>query len=656
MQGMMRAIGCGLAATVLWSAGAFGEGAGSAPKPATSHTIEANEAVARSLPMEDQRDLDFAARGFIATMEDPVVKGEDGRVIWDFGAYDFLKQPAPPTVNPSLWRAAGILAQHGLFKVADHIYQVRGFDISVMTFIEGKSGWIVIDPLVSTEMAAAAYALVSKHLGTKPVHAVIYTHSHVDHYGGVRGVVDQADVESGKVQIIAPEGFLEHAVSENVIAGTAMGRRATFMFGILLPKGPEGQLSTGIGPAVSTGTVTLIPPTHSITHTGETLQIDGVTLEFQLTPGTEAPAEMNIFLPEWRALCLAENANSSMHNVLTLRGALVRDAKAWADYLGESIRLFADRTDVMFTSHFWPRWGHDEIVDYLTKHRDAYRYLHNETVRLMNEGYTGEEIAERIALPPVLAREWYNHGYYGTMSHNSKAVYQRYMGWYDGNPSSLNPLPPEEAARHYVDAFGGADAVIEKARVSYAAGDYRWVAEILKHVVFAEPDNETARELLADAYEQMGYQAESAPWRNIYLSGAMELRTGSHGRLPQAVGVDTVRSMASPLVFDLMAVRVDPARAEGLDVTVNLVFPDREEAYALTLANSVLNHEAGKQDGAAATLTSNRAAFLMVMAGMAKMPDLVAAGAITIEGDPQAVATLFGAMKNPKGDFPIVTP
>ena len=658
---MLRKIGCGLAATVLWSAGAMGEGTGSgdgvtAPKPATEKTIAANAAVASTLPFDDQRDEDFASRGFIATMADPVVTGADGRVVWDFSAYDFLKQPAPPTVNPSLWRTAAILARHGLFKVSDHIYQVRGFDISNITFIEGETGWIVIDPLLSTEMASAAYDLISSKIGLKPIHAVIYTHSHVDHYGGVRGVVDQADVDAGKVKIIAPEGFTEHAVSENVIAGNAMGRRATFMFGTLLPKGPEGQLSTGIGPALSTGTVTLIPPTDSIAETGQTMVIDGVTLEFQLTPGTEAPAEMNIFLPQWNALCLAENANGSMHNVLTLRGALVRDAKAWADYLGESARLFADRTDVMFTSHFWPRWGRDEIKDYITKHRDAYRFLHNETVRLMNEGYTGEEIAERIALPPVLAREWYNKGYYGTMSHNSKAVYQRYMGWYDGNPSSLNPLPPEAAAKHYVEAFGGADAVVEKARVSFAAGDYRWVVEILKHVVFAEPDHAAARELLADAYEQMGYQAESAPWRNIYLSGAAELRTNERVPLPRSVAIDTVRAMETPLLFDLMAVMIDPEKAEGKTLTVNMVFPEREEAFALTLANSVLGHETGAKEGAAATLTANRAAFLMVMTGMAKMQDMIASDAIRIEGDPQAVGAILSALKRPAADFAIVTP
>ncbi|MCW0183468.1 MAG: MBL fold metallo-hydrolase [Zavarzinia sp.] len=650
----MWKLGCGLAGAMLWAAAAQGEGA--APKPATPATIAANAAMAAGLPFEDVRDFDLSSRGFIADLAGQKIMTDDGKLVWDFTAYDFLKGPAPATVNPSLWRQAGLLARHGLFKVADHIYQVRGFDISNITFIEGKTGWIVIDPLISAEMARAAYGLVSKQLGEKPIHAVIYTHSHVDHYGGVRGIVEQADVDAGKVKVIAPHGFLEHAVSENVIAGNAMGRRATFMYGSFLPRGEQGQLSTGIGPGLSAGTVTIIPPTDEVTKTGQQMAIDGVTLEFQMTPGTEAPSEMNIYLPEWRALCLAENANASMHNILTLRGALVRDAKAWAEYLGESIRLYGDRADVMFTSHFWPRWGGAEINDFLVKHRDAYRYLHDQSVRLMNEGLTGEEIAEVIALPPVLAREWYNHGYYGTMRHNSKAVYQRYMGWYDGNPSSLDPLPPEEAAKHYVEAMGGVDAVIAKGQAAFDKGDYRWAAELLKHLVFTAPENEKAKALLADAYEQLGYQAESAPWRNIYLSGASELRNGERHGMGQAGGIDTVRSMPTGLLFDLMAVRLDPARAADKDVTLNLAFTDRNEQHHLVLRNSVLTREPGLADKAMATITGKRSAFLMVISGMAKMQDVVASGGLAVEGDPAALAAILGSLKVPAGDFAIVTP
>lgn len=625
-------------------------------KPATPATAAANAEVAAELPFEDRRDYELVEKGFIAAFDGRKITTEDGRLVWDFAALDFLKGEAPPTVNPSLWREAGLLARHGLFQVADHVWQVRGFDISNITFIEGKTGWIVIDPLLSAEMSKAALELVTAHLGRKPIHAVIYTHSHVDHYGGVRGIIDQADVDAGKVKVIAPQGFLEHAVAENVIAGNAMGRRASFMYANFLPKDAQGQLSTGIGPALSAGTVTLIPPTDEIRETGQRLVIDGVTLEFQMTPGTEAPSEMNLYLPDWRALCLAENANASMHNVLTLRGALVRDAKAWADYLGESIRLYGDRTDVMFTSHFWPRWGGAEITDYLTKHRDAYRYLHDQAVRLMNEGLTGEEIAETIELPPVLAREWYNRGYYGTMRHNAKAVYQRYMGWYDGNPSSLDPLPPEDAAKRYVEAMGGAEAVLAKGKAAFDAGDYRWAAELLKQLVFAAPEHEGARNLLADTWEQLGYQAESAPWRNIYLSGAAELRSGQRHGLSQAASLDTVRAMPSTLVFDLMAVRLDPAKAAGRDVTLNLDFTDRGEQHHLVLRNSVLNREPGLAPAAAATLTGKRSAFLMVMSGMAKLPDMIASGALKLDGDAAALGAVLGSLKAPVSDFAIVTP
>lgn len=625
-------------------------------KPATTYTLDANKQFLSTLPLDDRQEIEFAQRGFIAAPDEKMVKTAEGKVVWDFTAYDFLKGDAPDTVNPSLWRHSQSLAHYGLFKVADHIYQVRGFDIANITFLEGKTGWIVIDPLISTEVAKAAYDLVTKQLGAKPIHAVIITHSHADHYGGIRGIVAQADVDAGKVKVIAPEGFFEHAVSENVIAGNAMGRRASYMFGNFLPRNPQGQVSAGIGPALSAGTVTMIAPTDTITQTGQRMVIDGVTIEFQMTPGTEAPAEMNIFLPDWKALCLAENANASMHNVLTLRGALVRDAKAWADYLGEALRLYGDKTDVVFTSHFWPRWGQAEIADYLKKHRDAYRYLHDQAVRLMNEGFTGEEIAEQIALPPVLANEWYNHGYYGTMRHNSKAVYQRYMGWYDGNPSSLNPLPPTDVAGRYVEAMGGVDAALAKGQAAFDAGDYRWAAELLKHVVFAGPDNAKARNLLADTYEQLAYQAESAPWRNIYLSGALELRTGQRHGASAAAGLDTIKAMDSGLIFDLMAVRLDPAKADGKSVTVNLVFTDRNEQHTITVENSVLNHEVGAAPAAAVTLTGKRAAFLMVIAGMAKLGDVMATGAITAEGDAKAFEILVSLTKAPAPDFAIVTP
>jgi alkyl sulfatase BDS1-like metallo-beta-lactamase superfamily hydrolase len=645
-----------------WAVGLLAMAAGAAgaqtaaPKPATSFTRDANAAALTRLPMSDTQDFELADRGFIATAAEPQVKAADGKLVWDFTAYDFLKGEPPAEVNPSLWRQAQLLSRHGLYKVADHIYQVRGFDLANTTYIEGETGWIVIDTLLSAEMAKAAYDLVTKQLGEKPIHAVIFTHSHADHYGGIRGIVDQKDVDAGKVKIIAPEGFVEHAVSENVIAGNAMGRRASYMYGAFLPRGPQGQVSTGLGPALSAGAIGIMVPTDTITQTGQEMVIDGVRFQFQMTPGTEAPDEMNIYLPDWKALCMAENANATMHNILTLRGALVRDAKAWADYLDQSVALYGGKTDVMFASHFWPRWGQAEIVDFLGKHRDAYRYLHDEAVRLMNEGLTGEEIAEQIRLPDVLEREWYNHGYYGTMRHNAKAVYQRYMGWYDGNPSSLDPLPPVEAARRYVEAMGGPAAVLAKAQASFDQGDYRWVAELLKHLVFADPADAAARNLLADTYEQLGYQAEAGPWRNIYLSGASELRTGQTHGIGSTASADTVRSISSSLIFDLMAVRLDPAKAAGKTLSVNLVFDDREEKHILTVENSVLNHTEGSSAAAAATLTGKRGAFLLVMGGMAKLADVVATGAIKIEGDPKAFEAMLGMTSVPKPDFAIVTP
>ena len=415
----------------------------------------------------NRQDFDFAQRGFVGTRADPRITTTDGRLVWDLGAYDFLKGPAPATANPSLWRQAQLLSKAGLFKVTDGVWQVRGFDISSATFIQTRTGWIVVDPLTSAEAAKAAYDLVSDKLGKRPVVAMIYTHSHTDHFGGARGMIAQADVDAGRVRVIAPAGFLEHAVSENIIAGPAMARRAAYQFGTFLPKSAAGQVSSGIGQALSAGTQTLVPPTVSITRTGQELVIDAVRLQFQLTPGTEAPAEMNIYLPDLKALCMAENANASMHNVLTPRGALVRDAKEWADYLTESIRLYGDKSDVMFTSHAWPRFGRAVLNDYLGKHRDAYKYLHDQTVRLMNSGLTGPEIANRLKLPPALADEWYNRGYYGTLSFNSRAVYQRYMGWYDANPVHLAPLDPADESARYVAMMGGAEAVLAAARCDW---------------------------------------------------------------------------------------------------------------------------------------------------------------------------------------------
>ncbi len=456
--------------------------------------MEATEDAKRRVAADDRKDFDFAGRGFIATLDDPVIPRDDGKPAYDLSAYDYLDGEAPDTVNPSLWRHAQILTKHGLFQVADRIFQVRGFDVSTVSFIDAGTGWIVVDPLTTVEVARAALRLLFRHVAEKPVLAVVYSHSHVDHYGGVGGVTTAEDAAAGQVRIIAPEGFLHHAVSENIIAGPAMGRRARFQFGHTLRCCAEGEVTSGLGPRPSRGRLSLIAPTDTVTHTGQQITIGDVTMEFQLTPETEAPAEMNFYLPQFRAVFMAENANLTMHNLLPARGALVRDCKAWADYLTESIRLFADKSDVMFAAHGIPRFGQGEITAFLNSHRDAYKFLHDQTVRLMNTGLTSTEIAEVLRLPDVLAKQWFNRGYYGTMSHNSKAVYQRYLGWYDANPANLNPLPPEPLAKRYVEAMGGAQAVI---RLAEQSDDPRWAATLLNHVVFAGRNQYAGREALA---------------------------------------------------------------------------------------------------------------------------------------------------------------
>lgn len=608
------------------------------------------------LPFADRQDFDFASRGFVATRSDPLIKRADGGVAWDLNAFAFLKGEAPDSVNPSLWRQAQLLSMNGLFQVSDHIWQVRGFDLANITFIEGKTGWIIIDPLTTVETAKAALELANAKLGARPVVAVIYTHSHVDHFGGVRGVVDEKDVAAGKVRIIAPQGFLEEAVSENVIAGAAMTRRATYQFGYNLSPGPEGQISSGIGQAVAKGTISLIPPTESVDHTGQTTNVDGVDIEFQFTPGTEAPAEMNIYFPQWRVLCMAENANATMHNVLTPRGAVVRDAKVWADDLTESIALFGGRTDTLFTSHGWPRFGRQVIVDYLGSHRDAYKFLHDQTVRLMNEGYVGDEIADRIALPPVLAREWFNRGYYGTMSFNSRAVYQRYMGWYDANPVHLAPLEPADQAGRYVAAMGGADKVRALAEKAYADGDYAWAATLLNNVVLSAPGDKAAREQLAKVYDQMGFQAESSLWRNMYLTGAAELRGGAPSPTTSTGSLDIVRNLPSAMIFDLMAVRLNPKKVGDGAVSVIFAFPERDERFLITVRNQVLVARPAPADATAdATLTVPRALFLESLFTGKSLAGKVMSGEAKAEGDLGALQKLTSWFDPPKGSFPIIT-
>jgi len=615
-----------------------------------------DEARAR-VAADDRKDFEFAGRGFIATRADPVIKRPDGRTAFDLSAYGFLADEAPDTANPSLWRQAQILTQHGLFQVADRIWQVRGFDVSTVSFIDAGSGWIVVDPLTTVEVARAALELLTEHVATKPVLAVIYSHSHVDHYGGVGGVTTAADVAAGKVKVIAPEGFLEHAVSENIIVGPAMLRRARFQFGHTLACCAHGEMTSGLGPRPSAGTLSLIAPSDLVTHTGQEITVGDVTMVFQLTPGTEAPAEMNFHLPQFRAVFMAENANLTMHNLLPARGALVRDAKAWADYLTESIRLFGPVSDVMFAAHGIPRFGQAEITAFLTSHRNAYKFLHDQSVRLMNQGLTAPEIAEVLTLPETLRRQWFNRGYYGTMSHNSKAIYQRYLGWYDANPAHLNPLPPEPEAKRYVAAMGGAAAVTSLADQAVADGDLRWAATLLNHLVFADEGNKAAREKLAEVYTQLGFQAEAGTWRNIYLTGAQELRDGPV-RLPAGgFSPDVLSATTTPMLLDLAAVRVNPERAAERAFKINIELTDRAETHLITVEDGMMAHEQGVGDPAAgATVRLGRPDLLMTLIAGVPFAGRVASGDIVIEGDASLYAALVEMIEAPTPNFPIVTP
>jgi alkyl sulfatase BDS1-like metallo-beta-lactamase superfamily hydrolase len=624
---------------------------------ATVSTKELHDKLRAELPFNNRQDFEFAERGFIATRADKKITNASGSTVFDLDSYAFLQGEAPTTVNPSLWRQAQLITKHGLYKVHDRIYQVRGFDVSTVSFILTDSGYIVVDPLTSVEAARAAFELMTAHVGARPVRAVVYSHSHADHFGGVGGVTSEAEVKAGGVRVIAPEHFVEHAVSENIIAGTAMSRRARFQFGITLPRGPEGELTSGLGPGLSRGTISLIAPTDLVSKTGQEIVIDGVTLSFQLTPGTEAPAEMNFHLPQFRALFMAENANATMHNLLPARGALVRDAKAWADYLTEAIRLYGDSSEVMFAAHGIPRWGKEVVKDFISKHRDAYKYLHDQTLRLLNAGLVGSEIAENLELPQVLAHEWYNRGYYGTMSHNSKAIYQRYMGWYDANPASLQALPPVAASKHYIEAFGGADAVSTRADKAIAAGEYRWAAMLLDHVVFADPDNRAAREKLADIYTQLAYRAEAGTWRNIYLTGAQELRHGVIKLPPQSVSLDLIRATPTTMMLDFAAVRLNPERAAGKHLSINVVLPDVGEKHLITVANSVLVHEAGlTAEKADATVTMNRTDLTETLLVAVPVGLKTATGAIAVEGDGNAYAELVALIDPVDANFPVVTP
>ena len=626
-------------------------------KDASPHTQLHNAQV--SVP-NSQNDFDNAQRGFIAQWPGGRVEDEQGRMVYDISRYEFITQdsPSPSTVNPSLWRQAQLNVIHGLFEVAPNVWQVRGYDISNITFIAGDTGWVVIDPLTNENTARISLELANKHLGARPVTAVIYTHSHVDHFGGVLGVTTQADVDAGKCRVIAPEGFLHETVSENVIAGPAMARRSGYQFGPQLPASPTGHIDSGLGKSVPLGAPGLIAPTEDITYTGEELVVDGVRIVFQLTPDTEAPAEMNFFFPDHGWLCMAENCTHTMHNLVPIRGAQVRDALSWSKYINESIELFGANTSLMFASHHWPRWGNTDIVHFLTLQRDLYRWMHDQTMRLANHGYVASEIAEMLELPEDFLEHSHTRGYYGDLVHNVKAVHQRYLSWYDANPANLHKLPPSDAGKKYVELAGGEVALLQKAREAFERGEYRWVAELLNHLVFANPENAEARHLQADTFEQLGYQAESSTFRNSYLMGAQELRQGPPpAARTQIRAKGLLMAMTIQQVFDTLAVRLKSDEVAGVTVSLNWTFTDINEKWLVGISHRTLFSTPGRHDPqAAASIITTRHTLLEVITQSTTFLEQIQAGNIFIEGDSTALITVLGNLDTFQTNFSIVEP
>ncbi|HOI63039.1 MAG TPA: alkyl sulfatase dimerization domain-containing protein [Mesotoga sp.] len=638
-------------------------------KEATDKTAEINRSYYSLLDFDDETEYEFATRGLIAAPETLELKDSNGRVVWSQKAYEFVDEleTIPDTANPSLWRDTVLNHCYGLFEVCEGIYQVRGYDLTNLTLIETESGgWIIFDPLMSLECTEAAMKLVEENLGKRPVMAIVMSHPHADHFGGIRGVVREEEVadralsieeqiSSGKVPIIVPEGFTEHAVSENLFAGTAMARRAAYQYGVFLEKGVKDSLAMGIGLAQSTGTLTFILPTHEIKETGEKIVVDGVEMIFQMTPGTEAPAEMNTYFPQFKALWMAENCTGTLHNLYTLRGAQVRDGNAWAKYILEAITLYGSETEVTFQSHNWPHWGNDVVIRYMEDTAAVYKFIHDQTLMYINLGYTSDEISSMIRLPEYFEKVWYTRQYYGTVAHNSKAVYQKYMGWYDANPVHLNPLDPSERARKFVEYLGDTDRVLEMAYSDFLAGEYQWVAEITNILVFADPQNTAARYLCADALEQLGYQSESGTWRNAYLTAALELRMGnSKDESKLAKGsTDILLNTTVEMMLDYMGILIDSNAAEDIDITFNLVITDTNERYFVHLFHGVLLYYAGQtRELADATLTCPKIGLLALINRNEAQQKLM----IRVDGDGAIPMKLTQAMVAMDKTFNIVEP
>lgn len=625
---------------------------------ASPATRTAQAATYAGLPSEGTRDAAHATRGFLATRSDPVILNATGQPVWNLAAYDFVSGPSPDTVNPSLWRHMIHLRHHGLYQVTPNVWQVRGFDLANMTIVKGQTGWIVIDPLTSIETAEAAMTLVNTVLGPRPVSAVIYSHSHADHFGGARGLIDEAALATGRVQVIAPAGFMEEATSENVMAGGAMLRRAAYQFATSLEPGPLGQMGSGIGMAVSGGTLSLVPPTDSIARTGETRVVDGVALEFQIVSGSEAPAEFNIFIAPEKTFLAAEIATCTLHNILTPRGAKVRDARAWAHYLDEAATRFAPLSDTVISSHCWPIFGREEGTAWLTAQRDNYRWLHDQTVRRMNRGETMHEIAEALenTLPPGLSGEWSTRGYYGTVSHNAKAIYQFYLGWYDAVPANLHQHPPAARATRLVEAMGGAERVRVLAAHAMASGDYRWASDLLQNLVFADPTSAAAKALLADSYEQQGFQAESAIWRNQFLSAANDLRRGRPA--PSAAqSNEMVAAIATQELLDSAATRFAPEKPAPSGIAIAIDISDRGETATLEVTEQAIIGRAGVLPSKPAiTIRGPRRAMLALFFVKVPVETVKAMPGVTIEGDLAALQALVDNLDPLPQGFDIVLP
>ncbi|MBC8346469.1 MAG: MBL fold metallo-hydrolase [Candidatus Marinimicrobia bacterium] len=619
----------------------------------TAQTIQKNKNILKQLSFEDKQDFLDANRGFIAKSSEMQVHHKNAqRVVWDLPEYNFINGDAPSSVNPSLWRQEKLNNIHGIFKVTEGIYQLRGYDLSNMTIIEGNKGWIIVDPLTSIETAEKAMAFFQKHLGDKPITAIIFTHSHIDHFGGVLGLGDSLNIP-----IIAPQGFMQEATSENIMTGMSMWRRSLYMFGELLPRSDRGHIGSGLGKNPAFGTFSILEPTEFISKTGQQMDIDGVQFVFQLALDSEAPSELTFYLPEKKAFCGAEILSRTMHNLYTLRGAKVRDASKWSQYIDEAMTLFGDMK-VYFGSHHWPMWGNERILEFMQNQRDTYKYIHDQTIRMANNGSTPSEIAENIKLPKSLESKFFNRGYYGNIKQNAKAVYQYYFGWYDGNPAQLDPLPPVHIAKKYVDFMGGESSLMTKAKVSYDDGEYRWVAEVLNHLVFANPNNKNARELLAKSYDQLGYQAEAGPWRDNYLSGAFELR---HGSIEKGFDIADMAGIFkhTPVseFFNSMAVRLNGPKAEGKKVIVNVIFSDINESYTLTIENAVLHHrQASPISSANATLKITHELFLRMVMKQVSIKETLFSDDLEVDGSVLDLVQFFGLFDNPTGKFNLVTP